>query len=52
MYKNIIAYGFILTALLMVLGTLFAAVASKNQPIKEKTPIELQRGQLQPLTLV
>lgn len=52
MYKNITARGFIPAALLMVPGTSFAAYASKDQPIKEKTPIELQRGQLQPLTLV
>ncbi|PXW89679.1 hypothetical protein C8R34_10479 [Nitrosomonas sp. Nm84] len=52
MYKNIIAYGFILTALLTISGTLFAADVSKNQPVIEQAPIELQRGQLQSLTLI
>lgn len=51
MYKNITAYRFIQTALLMVPGILFAANAVKNQPAKEQAPIELQCGQLQPLTL-
>lgn len=45
MYKNIIAYRFILTALLMVPDILFTADVSKNQPIIEQAPIELQHGQ-------
>lgn len=52
MNKNITTYGFIPTAQSMLAGMLFAADVSKNQPIKEKTPIELQDGQPQPLTLV
>lgn len=52
MNKNTVICGCIPTARLMLAGMVFAADASKNQPTKEKTPIELWDGQHQPLTLV
>lgn len=52
MYKNIIAYGLALSALVVMPGILFAADVSNNQPAIEQAPIELQLGQLQPQTLV
>lgn len=51
MNKNTLACGYILTALFMLPSIIFAEDVSKNQPTKEKTPIELQREQSQPLTL-
>lgn len=52
MNKNKLACGCIPTSLSGLPSTIFAEDPSNNQAAKEKTPIELQRGQLQPLTLV
>jgi hypothetical protein len=50
MYKNALAYGFILTVLFIQSDTAFAADQSKTQPAKDKTSIERQRDKSQQLT--
>lgn len=49
MYKNALAYGFILTILFIQSDAAFAADRSKSQPEKDKTSIELQRDKSQQL---
>ncbi|PSJ16707.1 YfdX family protein [Nitrosomonas supralitoralis] len=50
MSKSIFTYGYFLTAFFVLPSIAFATDASKNQPTKEKTPIELQREQTLQLT--